>query len=113
MTLLEVLVAMVIVTIGVLAVLQSQAASHALLRRVQSHDRLAILAEGAMERIVARRQTPAAGRLAGRFDTPNDDVSWPAVFRPAGVDPGALVRIDLSVTGPDGGVTLGTERYWP
>jgi len=49
MTLLEVLVAMVIVTIGVLAVLQSQAASHALLRRVQSHDRLAILAEGAME----------------------------------------------------------------
>ena len=114
MTLLEVLVAMVIVSIGVLTVLQSQAASHRLLVRTQANERIAILAEGVMERIVAQKKIPSTGKLTGTMAEPNDDVSWTAqIGRETWNDTNVMVRIDLAVKSRDAGLSLATLRYWP
>ncbi len=118
MTLLEVLVAMVIVAIGVLTVLQSQASSHRLLAHAQSHERLAILAEGVMEKVIAQKKFASAGKLSGRLtgalSGPNDDVSWTAQFhRPRWSDTTVMVQIELIITSRDGMLTLNTERYSP
>lgn len=116
MTLLEVMIAMVIVSVGVLTVLQSQAASHRLLSRTQARERLAVFAEGIMEKVIAGKEIPATGRMTGSFPAPNADISWSAVVKrhsdKAG-DTSALVRIDLTVKTRDGDLTLSTDRFWP
>ena len=114
MTLLEVLVAMVIVSIGVITVLQSQAASHRLVSRTRANERLAILSEGIMEKTIALGKMPSTGRLAGNLPSPNSDVGWAAEFnRVKWNDTSVLVRIDLTVSSRDGAIQLNTERYWP
>ena len=114
MTLLEVLVAMVIVSIGILTVLQSQAASHRLLIRTEANERLVILAEGVMERIIAQKKIPSTGKLSGALADPNEDVSWTAqIAREPWKDTNVLVRIDLAVKSRDAGLSLATLRYWP
>ena len=114
MTLLEVIVAMVIVSIGVLTVLRSQAETHRLVARTQSHERLSVFAEGIMERVIASKQVPPDGRMKGSFQPPNADVSWKAeIKRNSNPDTSAMVRIDLTVECRDGSMTLSTERYWP
>ncbi len=114
MTLLEVIIAMVIVSIGVLTVLQSQAETHRLVARTQSHERLAVFAEGIMEKVIASKQIPPDGRMKGSVQPPNEDVTWTAeIKRNSKPDTSALVRIDLTVISRDGVMSLSTERYWP
>lgn len=118
MTLLEVVVAMAIVAIGVLTVLQSQASTHRLLSRVQSHERLAVFAEGIMEKLISERKIPSTGRSTGAFKSPNEDISWNAQIKRKSEsadwdDTSSIVRIDLTVVSRDGAMALATERYWP
>ncbi len=112
-TLIEVMVAMVIVSVVGISVLQSHGVTHNLVQRTQSRERLLVFAEGIMEEVIAFQGIPNKNPIQGRMEDPDKDITWTAKFTDLSRERKLpLVRIDLTVRSDDNSIVVSMERNW-
>jgi general secretion pathway protein I len=111
-TLLEVIVASVIVAIAVAGVLSALSSSMRNAARLTDYDRSAMLARRKMDELLVERKLPKFVQLEGRWDpalTNNRESGWLARIQPwemppnAGLNAPVLDRIELEVWWIEGG----------
>jgi general secretion pathway protein I len=111
-TLLEVIVASVIVAIAVAGVLSALSSSMRNAARLTDYDRSAMLARRKMDELLVERKLPKFVQLEGRWDpalTNNRESGWNARIQPwemppnAGLNAPVLDRIELEVWWMEGG----------
>ena len=104
-TLLEVMVATLIMGIAVVGVLSALSTSVRAASRLTAYDRAVMLSHSKMDELLTDRQVPFGASLAGNFD---DTSGWTAQFTPDSTLPGAppgsrcLERVQLVVWWMDG-----------
>jgi general secretion pathway protein I len=99
-TLLEVMVATMIMAIAVVGVLSAMSTSVRAASRLTAYDRAVMLGRAKMDDLLTDRQIPFGATISGTFD---DQTGWNARFTPYVVRPGSpagspvLERVELEI----------------